>query len=177
MWYVETSLYGITCTFGRLRPERNTFDFTPSVSTSTFLPVSSRRASNCSIREVFGASHWNASITCSAPSPARAFNALLRANARTCRGTVSVYLRGRGPNTVPPPTQTGERVEPERARPVPFCFHGFWLPPITSPRVFVLCVPWRWLAKYAFTAWCMTGTFTVPSNTVPGRDIRSRGVP
>src|SRR5258705_12187670 len=36
MWYVDTSLYGITCTFGRLRPLRNTFGFAPLVSTSTF---------------------------------------------------------------------------------------------------------------------------------------------
>src|SRR5689334_9215337 len=30
-WYVDTSLYGMTCTLGRLRPLRNTFGFTPSV--------------------------------------------------------------------------------------------------------------------------------------------------
>src|SRR6476646_1348768 len=36
IWYVETSLYGMTCTLGRLRPDRNTFGFTPSVRTSTF---------------------------------------------------------------------------------------------------------------------------------------------
>src|SRR3954468_23235284 len=35
MWYVDTSEYGITCTFGRFRPERNTFSFTPDVRIST----------------------------------------------------------------------------------------------------------------------------------------------
>ena len=31
-----------------------------------------------------------------------------------------------GPNTVPPPTQIGERVEPARARPVPFWSSVYW---------------------------------------------------
>ena len=177
MLYVETSLNGITCASGRLRPERNTFGFTPSVRMSTLRCASSRRASSCCSLAVFGASYSNASITKSAPSRARALNALLRASARTCFGTISVYLRGRGPNTVPPPTQFGARIEPWRARPVPFCFHGFWLPPITSPRVLVDALPWRWLARKAFTAWCITGRFTVPSNVSAGRATRSRGVP
>jgi hypothetical protein len=34
-------------------------------------------------------------------------------------------LRGRAANVRPPPTQIGLRIEPTRARPVPFCFHGF----------------------------------------------------
>src|SRR3989338_4841671 len=38
-----------------------------------------------------------------------------------------------GPNVTPPPTQRGERVDPWRARPVPFCFHGLRPPPLTSP--------------------------------------------
>src|SRR5689334_3179304 len=37
MWYVETSLYGITCTVGRLRPLKKTFCFEPSVRMSTLL--------------------------------------------------------------------------------------------------------------------------------------------
>ena len=40
----------------------------------------------------------------------------------------------------------GERMEPARARPVPFWRHGFLPPPRTSPRVLVECVPWRLLA-------------------------------
>ena len=40
-------------------------------------------------------------------------------------------VRGIGPKTVPPPTQCGARVDPWRARPVPFCRHGFWFPPVT----------------------------------------------
>jgi hypothetical protein len=59
-------------------------------------------------------------------------------------------------------------VEPCRARPVPFCFHGFWLPPETKLRVLVLAVPWRWLFRYALITWCSTGSFTVPSNSSSG---------
>ena len=39
MWYVETSVYGITCTVGRLRPLRKTFGFTPSVRIEHLLVV------------------------------------------------------------------------------------------------------------------------------------------
>jgi hypothetical protein len=47
---------------------------------------------------------------------------------------------GRGPKITPPPTNNGERVEPARARPVPFCFQGFRPPPLTSERIFVEAV-------------------------------------
>src|SRR6516164_5166392 len=43
------------------------------------------------------------------------------------------------------------RMLPTRARPVPFCRHGFLPPPLTSPRLLVECVPRRRLAKYALT--------------------------
>ena len=33
------------------------------------------------------------------------------------------------------------RMDPCRARPVPFCFQGFWLPPETKLRVLVMLVP------------------------------------
>ena len=78
---------------------------------------------------------------------------------------------------MPPPTKCGARVEPCRARPVPFCFHGLLLPPETSDRVRVCAFAWRWLARNAFTAWCITGTFTVPSNVSAGSVTRSRVVP
>src|SRR6476469_10761577 len=102
------------------------------------------------------------------PSVARALSALFLASARTWRGTYSSYARGVGPNTVPPPTHCGARVEPWRARPVPFCFHGFWLPPVTYLRILVDALPWRWLARKAVTALCITGMFTVPSNVDSG---------
>ena len=37
----------------------------------------------------------------------------------------------------------GDRIDPIRARPVPFCFHNFLPEPATSPRTFVLTVPAR----------------------------------
>src|SRR5919205_2104647 len=44
---------------------------------------------------------------------------------------------------MPPPAKCGARIEPWRARPVPFWRHGFAPPPRTLPRVFVAAVPWR----------------------------------
>src|SRR3954452_19273168 len=44
---------------------------------------------------------------------------------------------------MPPPAKCGARIEPWRARPVPFWRHGFAPPPRTLPRVFVDAVPWR----------------------------------
>src|SRR2546427_7247020 len=70
---------------------------------------------------------------------------------------------------MPPCRQCGARVDPCRARPVPFWRHGFWLPPVTKRRVLVACVPWRWFERNVTTARCMTSSFTVPSNSVSGR--------
>ena len=79
---------------------------------------------------------------------------------------------GCGPCATPPPTHCGERIEPWRARPVPFWRHGFFPPPETSPRVLVECVPARIPASPASTTWCISGTLTLDSNTSAGR---SRG--
>ncbi len=66
----------------------------------------------------------------------------LRSAARcSLRLTLNVYERGCGPNTTPPPVQIGERLEPARARPVPFWRHGLAPPPETIARVFVAAVP------------------------------------
>ena len=51
------------------------------------------------------------------------------------------------------------RIEPWRARPVPFWRHGLAPPPRTSARVLVLCVPARLAASCAVTTWCITATF------------------
>src|SRR5271167_1337491 len=58
---------------------------------------------------------------------------------------------------MPPPVKIGERVEPARARPVPFWRHGFELPPETSPRVLVAAVPRRRAASSARTDSCSSG--------------------
>ena len=56
--------------------------------------------------------------------------------------------------TVPPLRQIEERIDPTRARPVPFCRQSLRPEPDTSPRPLVLCVPARWLAKYQRTLSC-----------------------
>ena len=55
--------------------------------------------------------------------------------------------RGRGPKAMPPPTKIGARMPPWRARPVYFCMRVLRVLPCTSPRVFVLAVPARWLLR------------------------------
>src|SRR5580698_10372993 len=58
---------------------------------------------------------------------------------------------------MPPPVQIGERLEPARARPVPFCRHGLAPPPETIARVLVAAVPRRRAACSARTLWCTRG--------------------
>ena len=59
------------------------------------------------------------------------------------RFTFCSKLRGFAAKVLPPPTQIGERIEPARAWPVPFCAYGFLPPPRTSARDFCALVPER----------------------------------
>src|SRR3954466_2398624 len=99
-------------------------------------------------------------------------NAARSAARRALRLTLTVYLRGLGPKTVPPPVQIGDRVEPARARPVPFWRHGLAPPPRTIPRVRVACVPRRRAASSAITTSCTSG----PLNGVPNTSASSASV-
>ena len=65
--------------------------------------------------------------------------------------TFCEWSRGVGPWATPPPTHCGDRIDPWRARPVPFWRHGFLPPPRTWARVFVECVPARIPARPATT--------------------------
>lgn len=56
-------------------------------------------------------------------------------------GRLMLWSRARGPCGTPPPRHVGARMEPCRARPVPFCAHGFLPPPLTSARVLTCDVP------------------------------------
>src|SRR3569833_1070810 len=56
MWYVETSLYGMTCVVGRLRADRKTFGLAPFVRMSTFLSATPSFSTSACMRAVFGAS-------------------------------------------------------------------------------------------------------------------------
>ena len=58
--------------------------------------------------------------------------------------------RGFGPNVTPPPTHSGDLLEPARAFPVPFCFQGFLPPPRTSDFVFVEAVYLRPFFNFIF---------------------------
>ena len=69
--------------------------------------------------------------------------AVLRAKRRSLRFILISNSLGFGPKETPPPFQRGERLEPARARPVPFCFQGLRPPPLTSARVLVEAFPWR----------------------------------
>src|SRR3954463_142738 len=57
----------------------------------------------------------------------------------------------------------GARIEPWRARAVPFWRHGLAPPPRTLPRVLVEWVPWRRAAGSARTDSCTSG----PLNSAP----------
>ena len=69
------------------------------------------------------------------------YNRVCNANFRSFLFNFNVTFLGFGPKITPPPFQRGERFEPARARPVPFCCHGFAPPPRTSLRVLVESVP------------------------------------
>ena len=51
------------------------------------------------------------------------------------------FSSGRFGKIFPPPRHSGDEALPARARPVPFCLHGFLFDLLTSPRVFCLRVP------------------------------------
>ncbi len=101
---------------------------------------------------VFGVSIVIRSITVMQLSRARVEKALLRASRFTFRLTFGVGLPDLIANVCPPPTQTGERREPARALPVPFCLHGLRPPPLTSLRLLVDLLPRLRLAISTRTA-------------------------
>ena len=92
-------------------------------------------------------------------------------------GSAAGSERGFGPWATPPPRHCGARIEPWRARPVPFWRHGLAPPPATSARVLVLCVPARAAASCAVTTWCMTATFGSMPNTASGRSTEPPSAP
>src|SRR6516225_8518770 len=72
------------------------------------------------------------------------------------RFTIWAKSRGLAAKVLPPPTQIGERLDPARACPVPFCAQGLRPPPRTSARDFCALVPARPAARYAVTTWWMS---------------------
>ena len=59
------------------------------------------------------------------------YKAVVIANLFSFLLTFLFTILGFGPKITPPPTNNGERVEPARALPVPFCFQGLRPPPRT----------------------------------------------
>src|SRR3954465_9054758 len=124
----------MTWTSGRLRKERAATK-SSSVMTSSTLPSALMAARAALACLVLGVSNFHSSTTRTLPSDARSESADRRASFTIFLGVFWSYLRGFGPWATPPPTQIGERLEPARARPVPFCRHGLAPPPRALPRV------------------------------------------
>src|SRR5436305_678274 len=77
----------------------------------------------------------------------------------------------RGPKAMPPCLQIGDLVEPARARPVPFCFHGFLPPPRTSPRVLVFATGLLALFICTLTACCTNSGTSLTSKILGFKSI------
>src|SRR5205814_7051363 len=92
---------------------------------------------------VDGLAGAQASTTNSALSAWRLEIAARMADFRTFFGTWYSWSRIFGAIALPPPTHWLARMEPWRARPVPFCLYGFLPPPETSERFFTPTVPAR----------------------------------
>src|SRR4051812_2456096 len=120
-------------------------------STMSTLPFGAMRPMTRPMALVLASLLAKASMTETSPAVARSKRARLKARALTLPLIFLEKSRGFGPKTTPPPLHSGERMEPARARPVPFWAHGFLPPPDTSPRVLVERVPWRALARWATT--------------------------
>src|SRR3954471_10537369 len=69
----------------------------------------------------------------------------------------------------PPPAKCGARIEPWRARPVPFWRHGLAPPPRTLPRVLVDAVPRRRALSSARTDSCTSGPLKRAPNAASSR--------
>ena len=69
------------------------------------------------------------------------YNKVCKADLRSFLFNFNLVVLGFGPKITPPPLHSGERLDPARALPVPFCCQGFLPPPRTSLLVFVATVP------------------------------------
>src|SRR5690625_7448206 len=72
---------------------------------------------------------------------------------------------------MPPPAYCGARIEPWRARPVPFWRYGLAPPPRTSARVLTDAVPRRAAASWATTAWWFSVTLVGTSKLAAGGSV------
>src|SRR5690606_33291137 len=132
----------ITATLGRFRDESIRFSSTSSVITSTWSKPMD--FTFCARSFVFGCSTLNSSTTRMRSSRASCD----RMDAMPARYILRFtfcekFSSGEFGKILPPPRHSGLEVMPARARPVPFCRHGFFVECFTAPRSFWAREPTR----------------------------------
>src|SRR4029450_13545859 len=164
-WYTEACMGVSTDSHGTLRAARSRpgerSDTTRSMG-ACGNPSSLRRLVSVLVLASVTARR---STTITSPEAILAASASRRAERRISVGIFLSYLRGVGPKGLPPPFHWVARIEPWRARPVPFCFHGFRPPPETSLRPLVSWVPARRAASPFTPLGWRSGTRTGPPKT------------
>src|SRR5699024_8800651 len=145
-----------TLTDFKLFAERITLSFLSVVTINAFSPALSA-SKRFTISFVLGASSEMSSNTNRSSSFTFDDKAERNAKRRTFLGSLQLQLRSVvAPNTTPPPSHCGERIDPCLARPVPFCRQGLRPPPRTSERFLTACVPCLKEARCIKTASCKT---------------------
>src|SRR5215468_4894351 len=164
-WYTEACAGVSTASHGTLRAAR----VRPCVRSETTMRVGAAGRPSSLSRLVsvlvLASATPRRSTTTTSPEAILAARASRRAERRISVGIFLSYLRGVGPKGLPPPFHCVARIEPWRARPVPFCFQGFLPPPETSLRPLVSWVPARRSASSRSTAWCRSGVRISTPNT------------
>src|SRR5258708_27330350 len=157
----------ITSTFGRLREESSRFWSISSVMTST--PSKPIDLTFCASSLVFGCSTRKSSTTRMRSSRASC-DRIEQSPARyILRFTLcEKFSSGEFGKILPPPRHSGLEVMPARARPVPFCRHGFLVEWLTAPRSFCARVPRRAFAWNATTIWCTSASLKSRANSASG---------
>src|SRR5882762_1621118 len=157
----------ITSTFGRLRDESSRFWSISSVMTST--PSKPIDLTFCASSLVFGCSTRKSSTTRMRSSRASC-DRIEHSPARyILRFTLcEKFSSGEFGKILPPPRHSGLEVMPARARPVPFCRHGFLVEGLTAPRSFCARVPRRAFAWNATTIWCTSAWLKSRANSASG---------
>src|SRR5467141_1749584 len=157
----------ITSTFGRLRDESSRFWSISSVMTST--PSKPIDFTFCASSLVFGCSTRKSSTTRMRSSRASC-DRIEQSPARyILRFTLcEKFSSGEFGKILPPPRHSGLEVMPARARPVPFCRHGFLVEWLTAPRSFCARVPRRAFAWNATTIWCTSAWLKSRANSASG---------
>src|SRR6478609_5598744 len=159
-----------TCTPGRLRNDLTIASWS-SWATTISGACLSHASTSAAAALVEGLSKESSARIPKLPSSACADNAARNAALRSLRLTFATKLL-RTANATPPPVQCGARVDPARARPVPFWRQGFERPPATSPRLLTPRVADRLALCSARTAsWTRCGLTSAPKT--PSSSVRS----